>query len=386
MSPHLLSMADLDGPGIEELMELTDAFAEVSNRPVPKVPALRGKTVASLFFEESTRTRLSFETAAKRLSADVMNFSVGSSAVKKGESLRDTALVIEALGVDAIVVRHRSSGVAHQVAQWVDAAVINGGDGWHQHPTQALLDCYTIRQELGSLAGRHIAIVGDIKHSRVARSDVLAFAALGAEVTLVAPPTLLPPSLDGWPATVSHELDNVLPKVDIVYLLRMQRERMTEALVPSLREYTAEYGLTARRAEMLGPEAVVMHPGPMNRGVEIAADVADLPRSVVVDQVRNGVAVRMAVLFSLLGRPVPSDSAPCDEKASRCSSRKLENAGRRSWRCQLRVGHAGLHKAISGKRAWAAEPGERLTALTDTGLADPGLTDPGLTQPGDANG
>jgi aspartate carbamoyltransferase catalytic subunit len=299
---HLLSIEDLAGAaGIEEVMRLTDAFVEVSERRIPKVPTLRGRTVVSLFYEDSTRTRLSFETAAKRLSADTMNFTVGSSSVKKGESLRDTVLTIEAMGVDAIVVRHASAGVPWQIASWVEASVINAGDGWHEHPTQALLDCYTIRQKLGSLEGRRVAIVGDIKHSRVARSDVAAFAALGAEVTLVAPPTLLPPSLEGWPAQAAHDLDAVLPKVDVVYLLRMQRERMTEALLPSLREYTATYGLTRRRADLLGPDTLVMHPGPMNRGVEIAADVADLPRSVIVDQVRNGVAVRMAVLFLLLG-------------------------------------------------------------------------------------
>jgi aspartate carbamoyltransferase catalytic subunit len=254
----------------------------------------------SLFYEDSTRTRLSFETAAKRLSADTMNFSVGTSSVKKGESLRDTVETIEAMGVDAVVVRHGSSGVPWQVANWVDASVINAGDGWHEHPTQALLDCYTIRERLGSLADKRIAIVGDIKHSRVARSDVLAFTALGAEVTLVAPPTLLPPSLEGWPVEVSHDFDDVLRKVDVVYLLRMQRERMTEALLPSLREYTATYGLTRDRYRLLGDGALVMHPGPMNRGVEIAAEVADAPNAVITRQVANGVAVRMAVLFLLL--------------------------------------------------------------------------------------
>ncbi len=301
MSRDLLSIADLGADGIDEILRLTDSFVEVSERAIPKVPALRGKTVAWLFFEDSTRTRLSFETAARRLSADVMNFSVSSSSVKKGESLRDTVQTIEAMGVDAIVVRHSSAGAPWQVARWADASVVNAGDGWHEHPTQALLDCYTIRQHLGSCEGLRIAIVGDIKHSRVARSDVLAFTSLGAEVTLVAPPTLLPPSLEGWPVDVSHDLDAVLPKVDIVYLLRMQRERMDSALVPSLREYTARYGLTRRRVDRLDDAALVMHPGPMNRGVEIAADVADLPRSVIVDQVRNGVAVRMAVLYLLLG-------------------------------------------------------------------------------------
>jgi aspartate carbamoyltransferase catalytic subunit len=298
---HLLSVADLGIDGIEEILRLTDSFVEVSERPIPKVPALRGKTVVSLFYEDSTRTRLSFETAAKRLSADTMTFSVSTSSVKKGESIRDTVQTIEAMGVDAIVVRHASAGVPWQIAGWSSSAVINGGDGWHEHPTQALLDCYTIRQSLGSLDGRRVAIVGDVKHSRVARSDVLAFTMLGAEVTLVAPPTLLPPSLEGWPVTVSNEIDEVLPKVDVVYLLRMQRERQSEALLPSMREYTARFGLTRRRAQLLGSDAIVMHPGPMNRGIEIAAEVADLPNAVIVDQVRNGVAVRMAVLFLLLG-------------------------------------------------------------------------------------
>jgi aspartate carbamoyltransferase catalytic subunit len=297
---NLLSISDLGRDGIEEVLNLTDSFVEVSERRIPKVPTLRGKTVVSLFYEDSTRTRLSFETAARRLSADTMNFSVNTSSVKKGESLRDTVLTIEAMGVDAIVVRHASAGVPWQVASWVDAAVVNAGDGWHEHPTQALLDCYTIRERIGSLADKRIAIVGDIKHSRVARSNVLAFTALGAHVTVVAPPTLLPPSLEAWPVEVSHDIDAVLPKVDVVYLLRMQLERQTEALLPSLREYTATYGLTRDRARLLGDEAVVMHPGPMNRGVEIAAEVADLPNAVITRQVANGVAVRMAVLFLLL--------------------------------------------------------------------------------------
>ena len=302
MSPrHLLSVSDLGAEGIDEVMRLTDSFVEVSNRAIPKVAALRGKTVVWLFYEDSTRTRLSFETAAKRLSADTMNFSVSTSSVKKGESLRDTVETIEAMGIDALVVRHASAGVPWQVAQWVDAAVVNAGDGWHEHPTQALLDCYTIRQRLGSLANKRIAIVGDIKHSRVARSDVLAFTALGADVTLVAPPTLLPPSIEGWPVETTSDLDSVLPKVDVVYLLRMQKERQSESLLPSLREYTAHWGLTRDRARLLADDAIVMHPGPMNRGVEIAAEVAGLPNAVITQQVANGVAVRMAVLYLLLG-------------------------------------------------------------------------------------
>ncbi len=298
---HILSVADLGAEGIEEILRVTDSFVEVSSRAIPKVPALRGKTVVSLFYEESTRTRLSFETAARRLSADVMNFAVATSAVKKGECLRDTVETISAMGIDAVVVRHSSAGVPWQVASWTEASVINAGDGWHEHPTQALLDCYTIRQRRGTLEGLRIAVVGDVKHSRVARSDVLAFTALGADVTLVAPPTLVPPSLAGWPVSVSHDLDGELPKADVVYLLRVQKERMREALLPSLREYTAGYGLTRRRASLLQDDALVMHPGPINRGVEIAAEVASLPCTLITDQVANGVAVRMAVLYLLIG-------------------------------------------------------------------------------------
>src|SRR4029079_2347836 len=286
---------------------------EVSQRQIPKVPALRGKNVVSLFFEDSTRTRTSFDTAAKRLSDDTMNFAVSSSSVNKGESLRDTIETIAAMGVDAFVVRHKSSGTPELITRWTNASIVNAGDGWHQHPTQALLDCYTIRTALNrrdGFDGLHIAIVGDVKHSRVARSDVLAFTALGADVTLVAPPTLLPPSLEGWPVRVSHDLDAVLPSLDVAYLLRMQRERMTEALLPSLREYTSRYGLTARRVDAMRDKALVMHPGPMNRGVEISAEVADLPRAVIIDQVRNGVATRMAVLYLLLGAGVDKVLGP----------------------------------------------------------------------------
>jgi aspartate carbamoyltransferase catalytic subunit len=299
---NLLSVDDLGGrDGIEQVLALTDSFVEVSGRAIPKVPALRGKTVVSLFYEDSTRTRLSFETAAKRLSADTMTFTVGNSSVNKGESVRDTVETIDAMGIDAIVVRHKSAGVPWRVAQWTDAAVINGGDGWHEHPTQALLDSYTIQRRRGSLDGLRIAIVGDVKHSRVARSDVLAFTALGARVVLIGPPTLLPPSLEGWPVTVAPDLDTVLPDLDVVYLLRLQRERMTEALIPSMREYRTGWGLTAARVGRLDKDALVMHPGPMNRGVEIDAEAADDPRSVITAQVANGVAVRMAVLYLMLG-------------------------------------------------------------------------------------
>lgn len=280
----------------------------MNQRAIPKVPALRGKTVVSLFYEDSTRTRLSFETAAKRLGADTMTFSVSSSSVNKGESLRDTVQTIDAFGVDAFVVRHQSSGVPAQIAQWTGSSVVNGGDGWHQHPTQALLDSFTIRQHLGSLDGRTIAIVGDIKHSRVARSNIEAFTALGASVILVAPPTLLPPMIGSWPVRVTHCLDDVLGEIDACYLLRMQLERMTEGLVPSLREYHRLFGLTEARAARLPNDALIMHPGPMNRGVEIDQAVADAPNSVITQQVANGVAVRMAVLFRLLGSTTQLDA------------------------------------------------------------------------------
>jgi aspartate carbamoyltransferase catalytic subunit len=298
---HLLSVRQLSREDVTRILDTAESFREVGTRVIKKVPALRGRTVVNLFYENSTRTRISFELAAKRLSADVINFSTSGSSVSKGESLKDTALTLQAMGADAIVIRHGSSGAPYTLSKWVPASILNAGDGTHEHPTQALLDCYTIRERLGSLTGRSIAIIGDIKHSRVARSDVLAFTALGAEVTLVAPPTLLPPSLDGWPVKVSHDLDAVLPTTDVAYLLRMQQERMTEALVPSLREYSTCYGLTAARADAMSDAALIMHPGPMNRGVEIAAEVADRPNATVVDQVRNGVPVRMAVLFLLLG-------------------------------------------------------------------------------------
>ena len=297
---HLLSINDLGAEGIDEVCRLADHFTEVSQRPIPKVPALRGKTVAMLFYEDSTRTRLSFEVAARRLSADIMGFSVSSSSVNKGESVRDTVATISAMGPDAIVVRHRSAGVPHQTAAWTRASVINAGDGWHEHPTQALLDCYTIRDRLGSVAGRRIVILGDIKHSRVARSGVMAFTALGAKVTLVAPPTLLPPAVDSWPVDVSSSLDAVLSDCDVVYGLRVQQERQSEALLPSLREYTAQWGLTVTRAARLPAGALVMHPGPVNRGVEIAPEVLERPNATLNEQVRHGVAVRMAVLYLLL--------------------------------------------------------------------------------------
>jgi aspartate carbamoyltransferase catalytic subunit len=304
---HLLSVDDL-GPrrDIEAMLDLTDSFVEVTRRDIPKVPALRGKTVVSLFYEDSTRTRLSFETAAKRLSADTMTFSVATSSVRKGESLLDTVRTIEAMGVDAIVVRHSAAGAPHRVASWTSASVVNAGDGRHEHPTQGLLDAFTLRRHRGpSLDGCRVAIVGDVAHSRVARSDVKIFHALGCELTLVGPRTLMPERLDGWPVKVVSDLDEVLPDVDVVYLLRIQHERIHEALFPSLREYAARWGLTAARAARLKPDTLVMHPGPMNRGIEIAAEVADSTRSLVTEQAANGVAVRMAVLWRLLGSGGP---------------------------------------------------------------------------------
>jgi aspartate carbamoyltransferase catalytic subunit len=299
---HLLSIDDLGRDGIDEMLGLAESFLEVSRRDIRKVPALRGKTIVSLFYEDSTRTRLSFETAAKRLSADVMTFTVSTSAVAKGESLKDTVQTVAAMGVDAVIVRHRCAGAPALVAEWIDASIVNAGDGRHEHPTQALLDVFTIRQHLGAtLEGLRVAIVGDVRHSRVARSTSKALAALGADVTLVGPPTLLPESLVGWNATSACDLDEVLTKVDVVYMLRIQHERQDAMLFPSLREYTARYGLTVERAARLGSDVLVMHPGPMNRGVEIAPEVAEGPASLITEQVANGVAVRMAVLYDLVG-------------------------------------------------------------------------------------
>jgi len=304
---HLLSVDDLgERAGIEAMLDLTDSFVAVTQREIPKVPALRGKTVVSLFFEDSTRTRLSFETAAKRLSADTMTFSVATSSVKKGEGLLDTVQTIDAMGVDAIVVRHAAAGAPDRVATWTSASVVNAGDGRHEHPTQALLDAFTLRRHRGpSLDGCRVAIVGDVRNSRVARSNVKAFTTLGCELTLVGPPTLMPERLDGWPVRVTADLDDVLADVDVVYVLRIQRERIGQALFPSLREYATRWGLSVERAARLKPDTLVMHPGPMNRGVEIAGEVADSAQSLVTEQVANGVAVRMAVLWSLLGSGGP---------------------------------------------------------------------------------
>ncbi|MBM3828768.1 MAG: aspartate carbamoyltransferase catalytic subunit [Actinobacteria bacterium] len=304
---HLRSIPELGVDGIVRILNLADHMVEVNRRPVPKVPALVGRTVVSLFFEDSTRTRISFETAAKRLSADTMTFSVSTSSVNKGESLRDTVETVDAMGVAAFIVRHKTSGVPWQLSEWTDASIINAGDGWHQHPTQALLDCHTIRTELGRsvgrecLAGLRIAIVGDVRHSRVARSDIQAFTALGAHVIVVGPRTLLPPEVHTWPVAVTSDLDSVIGDVDVLYMLRMQRERMNEALVPDLGEYSNRFALDRARASRLRADCLVMHPGPMNRGVEMMVDPSDLARSVITRQVSNGVAVRMAVLFDALG-------------------------------------------------------------------------------------
>jgi aspartate carbamoyltransferase catalytic subunit len=304
---HLLSAADLTHDDAVLVLDTARELAAVSGRTVKKLPTLRGRTVVNLFFEDSTRTRISFEAAAKRLSADVINFSAKGSSVSKGESLKDTALTLQAMGADGVVIRHGASGAPHRLANsgWISAAVVNAGDGTHEHPTQALLDAFTMREHLagggGDLAGRRVTIVGDVLHSRVARSNVLLLDTLGAQVTLVAPPTLLPVGVETWPCAVSYDLDAPLPDTDALMMLRVQRERMSAAYFPSEREYARRYGLDARRAGLLPDHAIVMHPGPMNRGMEITAEVADGPRSVIVEQVTNGVSIRMAVLYLLLG-------------------------------------------------------------------------------------
>jgi aspartate carbamoyltransferase catalytic subunit len=350
---HLISAADLSREDALLILDTADELARVADRPIKKLPTLRGRTVVNLFFEDSTRTRISFEAAAKRLSADVINFSAKGSSVAKGESLKDTALTLEAMGADAVIVRHSASGAPHRLAGWVRGSVINAGDGAHEHPTQALLDAFTIRRRFGrgspaaptgapsasappgshtqaggtssassgtgtadvasqaprlaptgggsALDGLRVTIVGDVLHSRVARSNVWLLHTLGAEVTLVAPPTLLPVAVGEWPCSVSYDLDSSLPKSDVVMMLRVQSERMKAAYFPSVREYSRRYGLDGARLAQLPEWAIVMHPGPMNRGVEIATEVADSPRSTVVEQVTNGVSVRMAVLYLLLG-------------------------------------------------------------------------------------
>jgi aspartate carbamoyltransferase catalytic subunit len=301
MIEHLLSISQLSPEDITRILDTADSFREVGTRVIKKVPALRGRTVVNLFYESSTRTRISFEIAAKRLSADVINFSTSGSSVSKGESLKDTALTLQAMGADAIVIRHSSSGSPYTLTKWVEASVINAGDGTHEHPTQALLDLFTIREHFPSFDGLRVAIVGDVLHSRVARSGTLALSRMGAQVTLVAPPTLIPPEAPAWGAEVSFELDPVLPKLDVCYMLRVQRERQRQQYFPSVREYARLYGLSRDRVLALPEGALIMHPGPMNRGVEIASEVADLPRSLITDQVTNGIAVRMALLYLMLG-------------------------------------------------------------------------------------
>ena len=304
---HLLSAADLSREEAVLILDTAAELAAVTDRSVKKLPTLRGRTVVNLFFEDSTRTRISFELAAKRLSADVINFAAKGSSVSKGESLKDTALTLEAMGADAVVIRHGSSGAPHRLANsdWIQGSVINAGDGTHEHPTQALLDAFTLRRHLrsgaGDLSGVRVAIVGDILHSRVARSNVLLLKTLGAEVTVVAPPPLMPYGVESWPCHTSYSIDDVLPDVDAIMMLRVQAERMQAAYFPSSLEYSRMFGLDSARVARLPEHAIVMHPGPMNRGMEISADVADSPRSVMVEQVTNGVSVRMAVMYLLLG-------------------------------------------------------------------------------------
>ncbi len=303
---HLLTTEGVARAELEDLMDLAGEFVDVLGRDIPKVPTLRGATVATLFYEPSTRTRLSFERAARALSADVLTFNPGTSSSAKGESLKDTALTLRAMGADLMVVRHGAAGAAHRVATWVDVPVVNGGDGAHQHPTQALLDAFTLRRHFGKLDGLRIGIVGDIGHSRVARSGIHAFSTLGAHVVLVAPPTLMPIATDGWPCRLTGDLDEVIGDLDVIYLLRIQVERGGHSGFTSLPEYVRRFGLDDERFARLHPEAVVMHPGPMNRGVEISANLADHPRALILEQVRNGVAARMAVLFRLLASPQES--------------------------------------------------------------------------------
>ena len=304
---HLLDSKDLSSSEAVHILDTAAELAKITEGPVKKLPTLRGRTVVDLFFEDSTRTRISFEAAAKRLSADVINFSAKGSSVSKGESLKDTALTLKAMGADAVVIRHHASGAPHLLAhsEWLDANVINAGDGTHQHPTQALLDAFTLRKHLrdnqGDLQGVKIALVGDVLHSRVARSNVWLLATLGAEVTLVAPPTLLPVGVEHWPCKVSYDFDEAIAGKDAVMMLRVQQERMNAAFFPSTQEYSRRYGLNRNRMNALSKNGIVLHPGPMNRGLEISADVADSERSVIVEQVANGVSVRMAVLYLLLG-------------------------------------------------------------------------------------
>jgi aspartate carbamoyltransferase catalytic subunit len=303
---HLLSIADVSKAEAISILDTANELARVSEGAVKKLPTLRGRTIVNLFAEDSTRTRISFEAAAKRLSADVINFSAKGSSVSKGESLKDTAMTLQAMGADAVVIRHSASGAAQRLAdsQWMSGSVVNAGDGTHEHPSQALLDAFTIRKHLSlgksDLEGISVAIVGDVLHSRVARSNVLLLSKLGAKVTLVAPPTLLPVGVETWPCTVSYDLDEVVPFVDVVMMLRVQQERMTDFYFPNAREYSRYFGLNTDRMKVMKPGSIVMHPGPMNRGLEISAEVADSARSVITEQVTNGVSVRMAILYVLL--------------------------------------------------------------------------------------
>ena len=303
---HLLSIADVSKVEAISILDTANELARVSEGAVKKLPTLRGRTIVNLFAEDSTRTRISFEAAAKRLSADVINFSAKGSSVSKGESLKDTAMTLQAMGADAVVIRHSASGAAQRLAdsQWMSGSVVNAGDGTHEHPSQALLDAFTIRKHLSlgksDLEGISVAIVGDVLHSRVARSNVLLLSKLGAKVTVVAPPTLLPVGVETWPCTVSYDLDAVVPYVDVVMMLRVQQERMTDFYFPNAREYSRYFGLNTDRMKVMKPGSIVMHPGPMNRGLEISAEVADSARSVITEQVTNGVSVRMAILYVLL--------------------------------------------------------------------------------------
>jgi len=303
---HLLSINDLSASDAIGILDTATELARINDGQVKKLPTLRGRTIVNLFAEDSTRTRISFEAAAKRLSADVINFSAKGSSLSKGESLKDTAQTLQAMGADAVVIRHSASGAAQRLAdlEWMSGSVINAGDGTHEHPSQALLDAFTIRKHLGKgasdLKGLRVAIVGDVLHSRVARSNVLLLSMLGADVVLVAPPTLLPVGVESWPATISYDFDSVIPNVDAIMMLRVQQERMSDLFFPNSREYSRYFGLNSERMSSMTKHAIVMHPGPMNRGLEIAADVADSARSVIVEQVTNGVNVRMAILYVLL--------------------------------------------------------------------------------------
>jgi aspartate carbamoyltransferase catalytic subunit len=303
---HLLSISNLNKSEAISILDTASELSRVSDGAVKKLPTLRGRTIVNLFAEDSTRTRISFEAAAKRLSADVINFSAKGSSLSKGESLKDTAMTLQAMGADAVVIRHPASGAAQRLAdsEWMSGSVVNAGDGTHEHPSQASLDAFTIRKHLGmggsDLSGLSVAIVGDILHSRVARSNVLLLSMLGAQVTLVAPPTLLPVGIANWPAKVSYDFDSVIPHVDVVMMLRVQQERMSDLFFPNAREYSRYFGLNSDRMAQMKSGAIVMHPGPMNRGLEISAEVADSARSVITEQVTNGVSVRMAILYVLL--------------------------------------------------------------------------------------